>query len=61
MNLSLQFGFFNLFPSYGGKKMGKFTDIVKSIKENKGNFNLVVDKMKPLINKYVKKFYFDDY
>ena len=41
--------------------MGKFTDIVKSIKENKGNFNLVVDKMKPLINKYVKKFYFDDY
>lgn len=61
MNLSLQFGFFNLFPSYGGKKMGEFTDIVKSIKENKENFNLVVDKMKPLINKYVKKFYFDDY
>lgn len=61
MNLSLQFGFFNLFSSYGGKKMGEFTDIVKSIKENKENFNLVVDKMKPLINKYVKKFYFDDY
>lgn len=60
MNLSLQFGFFNLFPSYGGKKMGEFTDIVKSIKENKENFNLVVDKMKPLINKYVKKLYKDE-
>lgn len=40
--------------------MGEFTDIINKVKNDKNEFYLVVDKMKPLMNKYINKLYKDD-
>ncbi len=40
--------------------MGEFTDIIHKVKRDKNEFYLVVDKMKPLITKYINKLYKDD-
>lgn len=33
--------------------MGELAEIIQAVKENKNNFYLIMDKMSPLINKYV--------
>lgn len=39
--------------------MGEFTEIIKMIKNNKDMFYILLDKMKPLIEKYSRILYKD--
>lgn len=40
--------------------MGEFVDLINNVKQDKNMFNLIIDKMEPLINKYVYLLYKDD-
>ena len=40
--------------------MGELAEIIQAVKENKNNFYLIMDKMSPLINKYVRMLYKDE-
>ena len=40
--------------------MGEFLSIISEIKRDKNKFCLLINKMEPLINKYVRLLYKDD-
>lgn len=40
--------------------MGEFMELISMVKRDKDKFNLLVDKMEPLISKYVRLLYKDD-
>ena len=40
--------------------MGEVSSVIQKIREDKNNFGMLLERMKPLINKYTKLLYKDE-